>query len=91
MTHVIAEPCITVMDRACLEVCPVDSIREGTDMLYINPDECTDCAACVSACPVAAIFADADVPEQWKQYTDMNKDFFFLSDEEFAAKYGKPK
>jgi len=29
--------------------------------LYIDPDECIDCANCVSACPVEAIFADVDV------------------------------
>jgi ferredoxin len=29
-------------------------------MLYIHPDECIDCGACVPACPVAAIY---DSPE----------------------------
>jgi len=91
MTYTIAEPCITVKDRACVEVCPVDCIHEGTDMLYVHPDECIDCGACVPACPVAAVFAEADVPEQWKHFVDMNKEFFSMSDEEFAAKYGKPK
>ena len=25
-------------------------------MLYIHPEECIDCGACVPACPVAAIY-----------------------------------
>ncbi|MEO6909175.1 MAG: ferredoxin, partial [Abditibacteriaceae bacterium] len=31
MTYVIAEPCIGVKDRACVEVCPVDCIHEAED------------------------------------------------------------
>ena len=55
MTYIIAEPCIGVKDLACVEVCPVDCIHpsdgEGEDMLYIDPDECIDCAACEPVCP----------------------------------------
>jgi ferredoxin len=76
MPYVIAEPCINVKDKACVEVCPVDCIYEGTDMLYIHPDECIDCGACEPVCPVKAIFAEDEVPDQWKKFTDMNKQFF---------------
>ena len=33
MTYVIAEPCVDVMDQACVAVCPVDCIHfeEGVD------------------------------------------------------------
>jgi NAD-dependent dihydropyrimidine dehydrogenase PreA subunit len=34
MTYVIAEPCIGVKDRSCVDVCPVDCIYEGEDQLY---------------------------------------------------------
>ena len=64
MTYVITEPCIDVMDKSCVEVCPVDCIHfdEGDDrMLYIDPDECIDCGACEPACPVSAIGPD-DAP-----------------------------
>src|SRR6266404_8932835 len=54
MPYVIAEPCITVKDRSCVDVCPVDCIYEGEDQLYIHPDECIDCGACVPECPVTA-------------------------------------
>ena len=33
-------------------------------MLYIHPDECIDCGACVPACPVEAIFALDETPRQ---------------------------
>jgi len=45
-------------------------------MLYIDPDECIDCGACVDPCPVDAIFAEEDVPAQWNDYTPLNKDYF---------------
>lgn len=45
MTYVIAEPCVDVLDRSCVEECPVDCIYEGSRMLYIQPDECIDCGA----------------------------------------------
>src|SRR2546428_968563 len=50
MPYIIAEPCINVKDRSCVDVCPVDCIYEGPDMLYIHPDECIDCGACEPEC-----------------------------------------
>ena len=47
MTHVIAQPCIDVKDKACVDVCPVD-----------------------------AIFAEEDLPEEWKEFTKVNADYF---------------
>lgn len=41
-------------------------------MLYIHPDECIDCEACVPECPVEAIYHEDDVPEEWKSYTQLN-------------------
>ena len=82
MTYIIADPCIDVMDQACVEVqdvCPVDCIHfeEGKDrMLYIDPDECIDCGACEPECPVEAIFTEEDVPDEWKDYTPINADWF---------------
>jgi ferredoxin len=42
-------------------------------MLYIDPDDCIDCEACVPECPVEAIFAEANVPGQWTSFTELNK------------------
>ena len=76
MTHVICEPCIGTKDKSCVDVCPVDCIHEGDDMLYIDPAECIDCQQCDSACPVEAIFAEDDVPDKWKDFTAKNAEFF---------------
>jgi NAD-dependent dihydropyrimidine dehydrogenase PreA subunit len=76
MAYVIAEPCIGVKDRSCVDACPVDCIYEGEDQLYINPDECIDCGACVDPCPVDAIFHEDELPEQWKWYKEKNANFF---------------
>ena len=46
MTYVIAQPCVDVKDRACVDECPVDCIYEGARSLYIHPEECVDCGAC---------------------------------------------
>jgi len=76
MPYIIAEPCINVKDRSCVDVCPVDCIYEGPDMLYIHPDECIDCGACVPACPVEAIFALDETPEKWKSFIEINAQHF---------------
>ena len=55
MTYVINEPCIGTKDASCVEVCPVDCIHPTPDepdfdqreQLYIDPEECIDCDACV--------------------------------------------
>ena len=76
MPYIIAQPCIDVKDRGCVDVCPVDCIYEGEKQLFIHPDECIDCGACEPECPVTAIFPEEDVPEQWKEFIAMNKDIF---------------
>ena len=82
MTYIIAEPCVDVMDRACVEVCPVDCIYEADAtnlaegdrlaMLYIHPEECIDCGACEPECPVEAIFAEEDTPDEWNSFIGIN-------------------
>jgi len=76
VTYIIALPCVDLKDKACIEECPVDCIYEGDRMLYIHPDECVDCGACEPVCPVEAIFYEDDVPEQFKEYTPANAEFF---------------
>jgi NAD-dependent dihydropyrimidine dehydrogenase PreA subunit len=90
VTYVIAEPCVDVLDKACIEECPVDCIYEGGRMLYIHPDECVDCGACEPVCPVEAIFYEDDLPEKWKDYSQGSVDFFeVLGSPGGASKVGK--
>lgn len=43
-------------------------------MLVIDPDECIDCTLCVAECPVEAIFAEDDVPENQRKFIAINAD-----------------
>ena len=76
MTYVIAQPCVDLKDRACVDECPVDCIYEGKRMLYIHPDECVDCGACEPVCPVEAITYEDDVPTADLDFTRINAEFF---------------
>src|SRR5215213_2324118 len=89
VTYVIAQPCVDLKDRACVDECPVDCIYEGKRMLYIHPDECVDCGACEPVCPVEAIFYEDDTPEELKDYYAANVEFFSdLGSPGGAAKLG---
>jgi NAD-dependent dihydropyrimidine dehydrogenase PreA subunit len=67
-----------------VEVCPVDCIHPTPDesdhaeveQLFIDPDECIDCDACVEACPVDAIFAEDQLPPEWHHFTQINADYY---------------
>lgn len=72
MTYVVTEYCDNCKYTDCVEVCPVEAFHEDDTMLYINPEICIDCDACVPECPVEAIYADVDVPEKWQHYIDLN-------------------
>src|SRR5881398_2638625 len=72
MTYIIAEPCIDIKDRSCLDVCPVDCIHEANRILVIDPEECIDCAACEPECPVDAIFAEDALPQRWEAFIPIN-------------------
>ena len=81
MTFVITDPCINTKDTACVDVCPVDCIHPRKDepefeqatILYIHPEECIDCGACVPACPVAAIYESTDAtPSHQKDLIEAN-------------------
>jgi len=50
-------------------------------MLYINPDECIDCGACLPECPVAAIYdseEQAIEKDGTDEYVKRNYKFFGL-------------
>ena len=49
---------------------------ENVDQLFINPDECIDCGACEPACPVNAIYEESAVPAQYKEFIQINADYF---------------
>jgi NAD-dependent dihydropyrimidine dehydrogenase PreA subunit len=81
MAFIITDPCIGTKDAACVDVCPVDCIHPRKDepefelapMLFIHPEECIDCGACVPACPVSAIYDSPDAtPATQKDLVEAN-------------------
>jgi NAD-dependent dihydropyrimidine dehydrogenase PreA subunit len=90
MSYIIGSKCVSVCDTACVKVCPVDcidgpiSIGGATEeekvgkQLYINPDVCIDCGACLPECPVDAIHPT----EEWAirdgelEYVNKNYEFY---------------
>lgn len=76
MTYVIGSACVDVVDKACIQECPADCIYEGKRSVYINPEECVDCAACQFICKMDAIYFESDLPEDQVQHLSDNAEFF---------------
>lgn len=74
MTFVVGENCILCKHTDCVEVCPVDCFYEGPNFLVIHPDECIDCALCEPECPVDAIYAEDELPDDQQQFLKLNAD-----------------
>ena len=72
MAFIVAEPCVACKYTDCVAVCPVECFYQDEMMLYIDPNDCIDCEACVPECPVEAIFVEANVPAQWTSWTRVN-------------------
>jgi ferredoxin len=72
MTFVVGENCIKCKHTDCVSVCPVSCFYEGPNMLVIHPDECIDCALCVPECPVNAIYAEGEVPDDQTDFLSLN-------------------
>jgi ferredoxin len=44
--------------------------------LYINPEDCIFCGACMPECPVDAIYPEDDVPHEFRNDIEANRLFF---------------
>lgn len=82
MAYVITDTC--VKDMLCIDSCPSDSIHPNQEdakfaaatQLYINPEECMDCGACVASCESNSIFAADELPEDKKDFAEVNAKYF---------------
>jgi ferredoxin len=82
MAFVITRLCRDCVDGSCVDACPVDAIVEhrpvvglASDLppqLFINPNECICCAACVPECPWEAIYDEGDVPAAFEPDIALN-------------------
>lgn len=74
MAYVVTEPCRDCKFTDCVVVCPCECFYGDDRQLYIDPEDCIDCGACVSECPVEAIYHDTEVPARWTGYIQLNAD-----------------
>ena len=72
MAMVVTAPCVGCKHSDCVTVCPVESFHEGEEMLFIDPNTCIDCEACIAECPVGAIFHESNVPAKWQHFIALN-------------------
>jgi len=82
MTVVITRLCQDCVDGACVDHCPVDAIVEHRPgdraselphQLFINPERCICCMACVPECPWEAIYNEDDVPPEFASDIGLNR------------------
>ena len=70
MTAVVTDNCQSCRFTECVGVCPVACFHGDHMMVYIDPNVCIDCCACIPVCPVQAIYIEDDLPSElvhWKQ------------------------
>jgi len=74
MTFVVTDNCKGCRFTDCVAVCPVECFHGDDEMLYIDPEECIDCGACVPECPVEAIYDEAQLPDDKSDWLQINAD-----------------
>jgi ferredoxin len=60
----------------CIHPKPGAPDFEVAEQLFIDPEVCIDCDACVEACPVDAIFPEAELPVKYDYALELNAEFF---------------
>lgn len=72
MTTFVTDNCVGCRFTDCVTVCPVECFHYDDQMLYIDPETCIDCAACIPQCPVQAIYEEADYPAEKREWLNVN-------------------
>jgi len=72
MPHIVTDRCQLCRFTECVTVCPVACFHGDAQMLYVDNVACIDCSACVSACPVHAIYEQSDLPEDKRGWIEIN-------------------
>ena len=82
MAYVITDTC--TKDELCIEACPVDCIHPKKDepqfeevkQLYVDPQDCIDCGACIPVCPTNSIYVLEELPAELQQFAAANAAYF---------------
>jgi ferredoxin len=74
MPHVVTDNCQDCRFTDCVSHCPVECFHADADRLYIDPNVCIDCGACIEACPVHAIYDVIDMPDEKANWIKINAD-----------------
>jgi NAD-dependent dihydropyrimidine dehydrogenase PreA subunit len=82
MAYVITDTC--TKDELCVEACPTDCIHpkkdeegfEAAPQLYVDPEGCIDCGACVPVCPSNSMFLVDEVPADKQEFIAKNADHY---------------
>ncbi|OGT81726.1 MAG: ferredoxin [Gammaproteobacteria bacterium RIFCSPLOWO2_02_FULL_52_10] len=72
MTTVVTDNCRGCRFTDCVAVCPVECFHFDDEMLYIDPEVCIDCSACIPECPVQAIYEEDELPEDKRKWVKIN-------------------
>jgi ferredoxin len=72
MTVIVTDNCQRCRFTECVTVCPVACFHGDDEMLYIDNDTCIDCCACVPICPVQAIYAVNELPDDKQHWIAIN-------------------
>ena len=72
MPHIVTDNCQLCRFTECVAHCPVECFHAADERLYIDPDVCIDCGACIPACPVHAIYEVIDMPDDKIPWIEIN-------------------
>lgn len=72
MTHVVTNNCRHCRFTECIASCPVSCFHANAVRVYINPERCTDCGACIPVCPVDAIVREIDIEADQVHWIEIN-------------------
>ena len=72
MPHIVTENCARCRFTDCVSHCPVECFHADDERLYIDPDVCVDCGACIPVCPVKAIYDVIDMPDDKEPWIAKN-------------------
>jgi ferredoxin len=73
MTVVVTGNCSLCRYTECVDVCPAACFHVDETMVYVDPQECVDCMACIVVCPVKAIYPEDEVPEPLRSWIELNR------------------